>query len=240
MLFRSVLAIGILPLGFISIILAVVATGVQTKFLFAAKSAAFKLSNLSIIKGVKNLFSLKNLIELLKGILKITILCVVLYQLLKEDMRNIMRMMDMNILASASYTLEMVMSMVLKIGLIFTAIAGFDYLYQRWDYEKKIRMSKQEVKEEFKQTEGNPEIKGKIRSLQRSRARNRMMQAVPDADVIIRNPTHFAVALKYDIHKHNAPILVAKGQDFVALKIGEIGEANGVTNIENKPLARGI
>ncbi|WP_251388166.1 flagellar biosynthesis protein FlhB [Mediterraneibacter agrestimuris] len=236
----KVLAIGILPLGFISIILAVVATGVQTKFLFAAKSAAFKLSNLSIIKGVKNLFSLKNLIELLKGILKITILCVVLYQLLKEDMRNIMRMMDMNILASASYTLEMVMSMVLKIGLIFTAIAGFDYLYQRWDYEKKIRMSKQEVKEEFKQTEGNPEIKGKIRSLQRSRARNRMMQAVPDADVIIRNPTHFAVALKYDIHKHNAPILVAKGQDFVALKIVEIGEANGVTIIENKPLARGI
>ena len=102
----KVLAIGILPLGFISIILAVVATGVQTKFLFAAKSAAFKLSNLSIIKGVKNLFSLKNLIELLKGILKITILCVVLYQLLKEDMRNIMRMMDMNILASASRSEE--------------------------------------------------------------------------------------------------------------------------------------
>lgn len=236
----KVLAVGILPLGFISIILAVVATGVQTKFLFTAKSLAFKLSKLSIIKGVKNLFSLKNLIELLKGMLKITILCVVLYQVLKGDMHNIARMMDMNIQASASYTLEMVMSMVLKIGMIFTAIAGFDYLYQRWDYEKQIRMSKQEVKEEYKQTEGNPEIKGRIRNLQRSRARNRMMQAVPDADVIIRNPTHFAVALKYDIHKHNAPILVAKGQDFLALKIVETGEANGVTIIENKPLARGI
>ena len=236
----QVLAICILPLGFISIALAVVATGVQTKFIFTAKSAAFKLSNLSIIKGIKNLFSLRNLIELLKGILKITILCVVLYQALEADMRNIMRMMDMDIQVSSVYTLQLVMDMVVKIGLIFCAIAGFDYFYQRWDYEKKIRMSKQELKEEFKQTEGNPEIKGKIRNLQRSRARNRMMQAVPDADVIIRNPTHFAVALKYDIHKNNAPILVAKGQDLIALKIVEIAEKNGVTVIENRPLARGI
>ena len=236
----QVLAICILPLGFISIALAVVATGVQTKFIFTAKSAAFKLSNLSIIKGIKNLFSLRNLIELLKGILKITILCVVLYQALEADMRNIMRMMDMDIQVSSVYTLQLVMDMVVKIGLIFCAIAGFDYFYQRWDYEKKIRMSKQELKEEFKQTEGNPEIKGKIRNLQRSRARNRMMQAVPDADVIIRNPTHFAVALKYDIHKNNEPILVAKGQDLIALKIVEIAEKNGVTVIENRPLARGI
>ena len=193
-----------------------------------------------MLKRIRKMYSLKNLVELLKGVVKITILCIVLYQVLKEDMLNIARMMDMNILASSVYTLQMVMSMVIKIGLIFAAIAGFDYFYQRWDYEKKIRMSKQELKEEYKQTEGNPEIKGKIRNLQRSRARNRMMQEVPDADVIIRNPTHFAVALKYDIHKHNAPILVAKGQDLIALKIVEIGEKNGVTTIENKPLARGI
>ncbi len=235
-----VLAEGIFPLGFIAIAVAIVATGVQTRFIFTAKSARFKLSNLSIIKGIKNLFSMKNVVELLKGILKITILCIVMYQVLKKDMWNIARMMDMNLMAASVYTLEMVMSMILKIGMIFVAIAGFDYFYQRWEYEKQIRMSKQELKEEYKQTEGNPEIKGKIRNLQRSRARNRMMQAVPDADVIIRNPTHFAVALKYDIHENNAPILVAKGQDLLALKIVEIGEANGVTIIENKPLARGI
>ena len=135
----QVLAICILPLGFISIALAVVATGVQTKFIFTAKSAAFKLSNLSIIKGIKNLFSLRNLIELLKGILKITILCVVLYQALEADMRNIMRMMDMDIQVSLVYTLQLVMDMVVKIGLIFCAIAGFDYFYQRWDYEKDQR-----------------------------------------------------------------------------------------------------
>lgn len=236
----KLLAEAILPLGFLSIMLAVVATGVQTRFIFTAKSAAFKLSNLSIIKGIKNLFSMKNVVELLKGVLKVTILCIVLYQILKADILQIARMMDMQINASAVYTLELVMSMIVKIGLIFSAIAGFDYFYQRWDYEKKIRMSKQELKEEYKQTEGNPEIKGKIRNLQRSRARNRMMQAVPDADVIIRNPTHYAVALKYDIHHDNAPILVAKGQDLIALRIVEIGEENGVTVIENKPLARGI
>lgn len=236
----KVLAEGILPLGFIAIAVAIVATGVQTRFIFTAKSAAFKLSNLSILKGIKNLFSLKNVVELLKGMLKITILGIVMYQVLKGDMWNIARMMDMNLIAASVYTLEMVMSMILKIGLIFVAVAGFDYFYQRWEYEKQIKMSKQELKEEYKQTEGNPEIKGKIRNLQRSRARNRMMQAVPEADVIIRNPTHFAVALKYDIHENNAPILVAKGQDLIALKIVEIGEANGVTIIENKPLARGI
>ena len=101
-------------------------------------------------------------------------------------------------------------------------------------------MTKQEVKEEYKQTEGNPEIKSRIRSLQRNMARNRMMQAVPDADVIIRNPTHYAVALKYDIDHDNAPILLAKGQDLVALKIIEIAEENEVAVIENRPLARGL
>lgn len=236
----KVLAEAILPLGFIAIALAVLATGVQTRFIFTAKSAAFKLSNLSILKGIKNMFSLRNVIELLKGMLKITLLCIVLYQILKADIINIARMVDMGVEASSAYTLEMVMSMITKVGLIFAAIAGFDYFYQRWDYEKKIKMSKQELKEEYKQTEGNPEIKGKIRNLQRSRARNRMMQAVPEADVIIRNPTHFAVALKYDIHNDNAPILVAKGQDHLALRIVEIGEANGVAVIENRPLARAI
>ena len=103
-----------------------------------------------------------------------------------------------------------------------------------------MKMTKEEVKEEFKQMEGDPKVKGKIRSIQQSMARSRMMQAVPDADVIIRNPTHFAVALKYDIDRDNAPIVIAKGQDHIALKIVEIGEQHGVKILENKPLARGL
>lgn len=233
-------ATSIFPIGLAAMTLGIVATGVQTKFLFAAKAAKFKLSNLSILKGIKNLFSVKNLVELVKASLKIMILGVILYQILKDEMIHVARMMDMNPMASSVFTLKEVMSMIVKIAMVFAAIAGFDYFYQRWSFEKQIKMTKQEIKEEFKQTEGNPEIKGKIRSLQRSRARNRMMQAVPDADVIIRNPTHFAVALKYDIDHDNAPILVAKGQDLVALKIIEIAEKSGVAIIENRPLARGI
>ena len=130
--------------------------------------------------------------------------------------------------------------MVLKVAMVFAAIAGFDYFYQRWSYEKNLKMTKEEVKEEYKQTEGDPKIKGKIRSLQQSMARSRMMQAVPDADVIIRNPTHYAVALRYNIDHDNAPVVIAKGQDLIALKIVEIGEQNKVTVIENQPLARGL
>ncbi|MDE6937000.1 MAG: EscU/YscU/HrcU family type III secretion system export apparatus switch protein, partial [Lachnospiraceae bacterium] len=152
----------------------------------------------------------------------------------------IAQMLDVNPINASAYVLKEIMSMVLQIGMIFAAIAGFDYFYQRWKYEKDLKMSKEEVKEEFKQMEGDPKVKGKIRSLQQSMARSRMMQAVPDADVIIRNPTHYAVALKYDIDHDNAPKVIAKGQDLVALKIVEIGQQNKVTVIENKPLARGL
>lgn len=236
----KVVAQCVLPIGFIGVALAVVSTGIQTRFIFTMKSAAFKLSNLSILKGIKNLFSMRNVVELLKATLKIIILGIVLYQLLMGEMVNVAQMLDMNPMSAAVFVLKEIMSMVLKIGLIFAAIAGFDFFYQRWSYEKKIKMTKQEVKEEYKQTEGNPEIKGRIRNLQRSMARNRMMQAVPDADVIIRNPTHYAVALKYDIDHDNAPILVAKGQDHLALRIIELGQRSGVVIVENRPLARGI
>ena len=186
------------------------------------------------------MFSLKNLIELFKSILKIVILLVILYNIITADLNASARTMGMSVKASAVYMLELTMNMIVQITLVFIVIAGFDYLYQRWEYERNIKMSKQELKEEFKQTEGNPEIKGRIRDLQRQRARNRMMQAVPEADVIIRNPTHFAVALKYNPEQDNAPILIAKGQDELALRIVKTGEEHGVKIIENKTLARGL
>ena len=186
------------------------------------------------------MFSMRNVVELVKAIIKIIVLSVILYQLLSSEIVSVAQMTDLAPEAAFAFTLKEVMGIVLKVGMLFAAIAGFDYFYQWYSYEKQIKMSKQELKEEFKQTEGNPEIKGRIRNLQRSMARNRMMQAVPNADVIIRNPTHYAVALKYDIDHDNAPILIAKGADLLALKIIEIGEANGVTVVENRPLARGI
>ena len=186
------------------------------------------------------MFSLRSVIELLKSLIKITVLGWVVWFFLKGRLTELTGLMEGTVASALIYVGNTVVSLVDTVGIAFVFLGAVDYLYQWWEYEKNLRMSKQEIKEEYKQTEGNPEIKGKIRNLQRSMARNRMMQAVPDADVIIKNPTHFAVALKYDIDHDNAPIVIAKGQDYLALRIIEIGEQNQVTVIENKPLARGI
>lgn len=229
-----------IPIILVSTSLAILGTGIQTGFLFTKSNMAPKFERLNPIKGIKNLLSLKSLVELIKNLIKITILSVILYQIIKSDLRAVARTIDMNLMDSAVYVLDAIMDMVIKVSIVFMAIAGFDYFYQWWDYERQIKMSKQEMKEEYKQTEGNPEIKGRIRNLQRERARSRMMQSVPTADVIIRNPTHYAVALRYDIEKDNAPVMLAKGQDELALRIVALGEENGIYVLENKPLARGI
>jgi len=229
-----------IPIILVSTTLAVIGTGVQTGFLFTKSNLAPKFEKLNPIKGIKNILSLKSLVELIKNLIKIIILSIILYQIIKGDLRAVARTIDMNVMDSSVYVLNSIMDMVMKVSIVFLAIAGFDYFYQWWDYERQIKMSKQEMKEEYKQTEGNPEIKGRIRNIQRERARSRMMQSVPTADVIIRNPTHFAVALRYDIEKDNAPVLLAKGQDELALRIVAIGEEHGIYVLENKPLARGI
>lgn len=228
------------PILLVSIALAVVATGVQTGFIFTKSNMAPKFERLNPLQGIKNILSVKSLVELFKNIIKIIILVVILYQIIKSDLRAVARTIDMNLNDSSVYVLNAVMEMIIEVSIVFLAVAGFDYFYQWWDFERQIKMSKQEMKEEYKQTEGNPEIKGRIRNIQRERSRSRMMQAVPSADVIVRNPTHFAVALRYNIEKDNAPILVAKGQDELALKIVAVGEENGVYVLENKPLARGL
>ena len=136
------------------------------------------------------------------------------------------------------YVGNTVVSLVDTVGIAFVFLGAVDYLYQWWEYEKNLRMSKQEIKEEYKQTEGDPQIKGKIREKQRQMASRRMMQNVPNADVVIRNPTHFAVALGYDSGKNRAPVVLAKGADHLALKIVEVAEASGVYIMEDRPLAR--
>ena len=130
------------------------------------------------------------------------------------------------------------MTLVFRICLAFIVIAALDFMYQWWDYERKLKMTKQEVKEEYKQTEGDPKIKSRIRNIQMQRARERMMQSVPEADVVITNPTHYAVAVKYDADEYAAPMVTAKGEDYLAQKIKEIARENNVEIIEDKPLAR--
>ncbi len=229
-----------LPILLIAGVLAVLATGLQTRFLFTTKVLKPKFSKLNPINGIKNMVSPRSLIELLKGMVKLILLGAILYNLLKGEIFRLINTMDMDLTVSTAYILNKIFTLVLQVSLYFAVVAAADFLYQWWAYEKKLRMSKDEIKEEYKMMEGDPQIKGKIKSMQRQRAQARMMQAVPEADVIIRNPTHYAVALKYDPDRDNAPLLIAKGQDELALRIVKVAEENDVTVIENKPLARGI
>lgn len=238
MLFNS--AKTVLPILLISAALAILATGIQTRFLFTGKNLEAKFSRINPIEGMKKLFAGKNAIELLKNLIKITILIIILVGFIQDRILEAVNTMNMDIISSVTYILKEIIALIELVVMWFIAIAGFDLFYQWWDYERQIKMSKQEVKEEYKQMEGSPEIKARIRDIQQQRARNRMMQAVPEADVIIRNPTHFAVALKYDSESSSAPVVIAKGQDEVALRIVKIGEENHVFIMEDKPLARAI
>lgn len=220
--------------------LAISATVAQTKPMFVTDSLKPKFNRLNPIEGFKRLFSFKSAFDVIKGTVKITILLVILYQVVSKSILGIARTLDMDFYSSIVVLLNLIMNLVFRVALAFLAIAVFDFGFQWWEYERQIKMSKHEVKEEYKQMEGDPQIKGKIRNLQRKMAMARMMQEVPDADVIIKNPTHFAVALKYDAEKSAAPTLVAKGQDYMALRIIKVAEENDVVVIENKPLARAI
>lgn len=229
-----------LPLLLVAMLLGILGHGIQTRFLITFTPLKPKFSKLNPINGLKKMFSLNKIVDLVKNLIKISVLLVLLYNLLQSDLRPIARMIDMPVYNATAYALQMVFDLVVKVCIAFAVVAFFDFLYQRWDYENNLKMTKQEVKEEYKMTEGNPEIKGRIRRIQRQMAMSRMMQSVPEADVIVRNPTHFAVALKYDPDKNGAPVVLAKGQDYTALRIVKIGEENGVSIVENRPLARAL
>lgn len=236
----STLARTVGPLAAVTILCAVAATFAQTKLLVSTESIKPKFSKISPLQGFKRLFSLKSIMEAFKGVFKISILMVIVYFTIKDLVFVSSRLIYADLTAAAAELFSRVMGMVFRIGLAFTALAGFDFFYQRWEYERNLKMSKQEVKDEFKQVEGDPKVKGKIRELQRQRAQLRMMQQVPQADVIIRNPTHYAVALRYKPKQDAAPIVLAKGMDELALRIVKKGEECNITTVENVPLARAL
>lgn len=233
-------ALAAMPLLLISSIVAIIITMAQTKLLFSSKAFAFKANRLNPLSGLKKLFSMRSFIELLKSLLKITILGYVIYTTLKDEVLMLPRMMDMDPLQCIIETGTVVLNVALKAGAIFVALAAADYLYQWWEYEKNLRMSKQEIKDEYKQTEGDPQIKGAIRNRQQQQSKRRMMQNVPNADVVIRNPTHYAIAIKYDSQKYRAPVVIAKGVDSLALRIVKVAEGAGVYVTEDRPLARAL
>lgn len=206
---------------------------------FTTKPLELKFSWLNPINGFGRIFSKKSLVELLKSILKIIIIGYFIFSYLKDQILQMPKLLYLDINASLPLISDIILTLAFKvIGVIFV-LSVFDYAYQKWDHFQSLKMSKDEVKEEFKQQEGDPQIKGKIKQKQRQMAMARMMQEVPKADVIVTNPTHFAVALKYQ-KGMKAPEVIAKGQDYVAQRIKDVAREAGVAIVEDKPLARAL
>lgn len=230
----------LIPVMVVAVVAAIVANYIQVGFLFSSEAIQFKLEKINPIKGFKRIFSLRAIVELFKSTLKIcfigTATFAVIWLRLDEILVLSYQSIGTAILFLGSLTVQM--GLAASIALLFLAV--LDYLYQRYDFEKNIRMSKQDIKDEYKNIEGDPLIKSKIKQQQREIAMRRMMQEVPEADVVITNPTHYAIALKYDETKFDAPFIVAKGVDYMAQKIKQIAKENDVITVENRPLARAL
>ena len=229
-----------LPIGIICLLIGLIASYMQVGFLFTTKPLAIDFNKLNPVSGFKRLFSMKSIVELIKSIIKIIVVGYVVYKYIISQTSVILNTIMMDMESIIEIAKSITMSMAFRGSLALLIIAILDYAYQKYDYDKNLKMSKQEVKEEFKQMEGNPQIKSKIKEKQRQMAMARMMQDVPTADVVITNPTHFAVAIKYDPNKSDAPIVVAKGIDLIAENIKKIARENDLPIIENKPLARAL
>ncbi|WP_407398376.1 flagellar biosynthesis protein FlhB [Anaerovibrio sp.] len=206
---------------------------------FSTETISFDPNKLNPINGAKRMFSKRSLVELIKSLLKILIIGYFVITYLSDEIFQIPKLIYMDIFAGLNKMSDTIFFLAFKIIGVFIVMAVMDFAYQKWQNLQDLKMSKQEVKEEFKQQEGDPKIKGKIRQKQRQMAMARMMQEVPQADVIVTNPTHFAVALKYQSGM-SAPIVIAKGQDLVAQKIKAIARESKIPIVENKPLARAL
>ena len=228
------------PLLATTAVVAVAATFFQTKLLVSGEALKPKFSRINPLQGIKRLFSLRSVIEALKGILKITVLLFLIYQFLVGIVDTFTKYLHTDLAVACAHLVDEGFQMVMQIAIACGVLAGADVFYQWWDYERQLRMSKQEIKEEYKQMEGDPQVKGKIKEVQRRMAQSRMMQQVPKADVVIRNPTHFAVALRYHPETDGAPIVLAKGQDELAGRIVRKAEEHHIAIIENVPLARAL
>jgi flagellar biosynthetic protein FlhB len=213
---------------------------VQTGLVWAVDRFELDWGRLSPIKGFARLVSLRTLVEFVKGVVKLAVIGGVIFAVALPLLKDVELLPAMSLGAVLDRSEAVVLRVAIAALAILTVIAGFDFVYQRYAFLKQMRMTKHEVKEEHKQAEGDPHVKARIRSLRRERARQRMMAAVPKATVVITNPTHYAVALAYEMEKMEAPKLVAKGADYVALRIREIAEENEVPIVENPPLARAL
>ncbi|MDL4840078.1 flagellar biosynthesis protein FlhB [Aquibacillus rhizosphaerae] len=228
------------PIMAIAIVAGLASNFLQIGFLFTTKPLEMKLNKLDPIQGAKRIFSARALVELVKSLLKITVVGTITFAILWMNKGEMMMLAAKDVNSALAFFGNMTITMGIAASIALLIISVIDYTYQRYDYEKNIKMSKNDIKDEYKNIEGNPLIKSKIKEKQRQMAMRRMMSEIPQADVVITNPTHYAIAIKYNENKADAPYVVAKGVDFVAFRIREIAKANNVTLVENRPLARAL
>lgn len=227
-----------LPLFTIAMIISFVVVLYQVKWKVSLKVLRPKFSKLNPFNGFKRIFSKDKIVEMLIDIVKIIVISFIAYSTLKNEWKTLLILYDMQLEQAVLLIGNVVIDLGLRISLIFVIIGFADLLYQKVRFKKEMKMTKQEVKDEYKNSEGDPQIKSKIRAKMREVSQRRMMQALPKADVVITNPTHLAAAIKYDKNEAEAPILLAKGADFLAQKIKEIAKEHNIEIVENKPLAR--
>ncbi len=232
---------GIIALPLLAAIVSAIATSfLQHGFVLSAEPIMPKFNKISPIAGFGRIFSMRSLVDFIKNIIKITVVGIVAFLSIYPELIHLHQLPNQSTENMLLFLAMLAGRMTIGVAIAMFFIALFDIIYQRFQHIKSLRMSKQEVKDEYKQSEGDPHIKQRLRQLRMERAQNRMMAAVPKSDVVITNPTHFAIALQYDTTTMSAPIVVAKGQDLIALKIREIAEENNVPVIENPPLARAL
>lgn len=230
----------IFPLFLALVITAIAAPPFIGGLLFSTESLKFDLTRLSLFSGFKRIFSSRIFAELLKSILKVLLIALITGWFLYRHWSNILVLPTMDMYRGFSESMQLIIECGLLVILSLTPMVGFDIFYQIWSNIKKLKMTKQEIKEEYKEHEGDPHIKSRIRQMQQSLARRRMMEDVPKADVIITNPIHFAVALQYDEKTMNAPKVMAKGADLIAEKIKQLGSDHKIPQLEAPPLARAL
>jgi flagellar biosynthesis protein FlhB len=230
----------VLPIFAVATVVSIAGTVAQVGFMWSPQVFNFNPNTLNPIAGMGRFFSIRSLQEVLKALAKIAILTYLCYSIIKNEFPTILSLVQKDVRFTFGYVGEIAFRLALKLGFVFLFLAGLDYLFQRWQFMRNMMMTKQEVTEELKEREGNPLIKSRIRSLQREFARRRMLEDTKKADVVVTNPTTFAVALKYQVREMPAPQVVAKGAGFIADKIKTVARLHGVPIVENKPVARGL
>ena len=210
----------------------------QVKWMVTGKPLKPKFSKLNPVKGVKRIFSKQSLMNMLKSV-GVVVICIAVFVASLSSFKDMLfNLYDLSIMNAITAIGNFAFDVALRISMIYLVIGFADFAFQKWKFKDDMKMTKQEVKDEYKNQEGDPKVKSQQKARMRQASQRRMMQQLPKADVVITNPTHFAVAVKYDANENSAPVVVAKGQDYVAMKIKEIAKENDVEIVENKPLAR--